>query len=129
MLNRVNSFTVLSFLLRLKSFVQCVLRVCLRVCVRVCVRACVREYFRAFACVCVPVFVCVYVCVRVCVFLSVRVCVCLCCWGRKRKDYESWEAFVSVINMRPHGCNAGFGLLVITFQVQCVSFIGLYMYM
>ena len=36
-------------------------------------------------------------------------------------EYEGWEAFVSVINMRPPGCHAGFGLLVITHKIYFAS--------
>ena len=48
-------------------------------------------------------------------------------------EYEGWEAFVSVINMRPPGCHAGFGLLVITHKISfascvCILYSALYVY-
>ena len=45
--------------------------------------------------------VCVYVRACVCVFVSVRVCVFFYRCERKRKEYEVWEDFVSLINIRP----------------------------
>ena len=45
--------------------------------------------------------VCVHVRACVCVFVSVRVCVFFYRCERKRKEYEVWEDFVSLINIRP----------------------------